>query len=42
MKKLDKFFNKRDLPWVNLIFNDNGNGKVPGETKRILLCEKVC
>jgi hypothetical protein len=35
MKNLDKFFNKRDLPWVHLVWsNYYRNGKVPGETRK--------
>jgi hypothetical protein len=35
MKNLDKFFNKRDLPWVQLIWpNYYRNGKVPGEIRK--------
>jgi hypothetical protein len=35
MKNLHKFFNKHDLPWVNLIWsNYYRNGRVPGEAKK--------
>jgi hypothetical protein len=29
IKILDKFYNKRDLPWVNLIWEKHYAGKVP-------------
>jgi hypothetical protein len=35
MKYLDKFFNKRDIPWVNLIWEKHyTNNKLPGITKK--------
>jgi hypothetical protein len=34
LKHLDKFYNKRDIPWVNLIWNIYyGEGEVPHATK---------
>jgi hypothetical protein len=34
LKHLDKFYNKRDIPWVNLIWNTHySNGEVPHATK---------
>jgi hypothetical protein len=34
LKHLDKFYNKADIPWVNLIWNTYYfNGKVPHATK---------
>jgi hypothetical protein len=35
MKNLDKFFNKKDIPWVNLIWEKHyRNNKLPGTTKK--------
>jgi hypothetical protein len=35
MKNLHKFFNKQDLPWVNLIWMQYySNGRVPGHTMK--------
>jgi hypothetical protein len=35
MKHLHKFYNKEDLPWVQLVWtNYYGNGKLPGMVKR--------
>jgi hypothetical protein len=35
MKNLHKFYNKEDLPWVQLIWAKYyGNGKLPGVVKR--------
>jgi hypothetical protein len=34
MKHLDKFYNKKNIPWVNLIWNSHySNGEVPHATK---------
>jgi hypothetical protein len=34
LKHLDKCYNKRDIPWVNLIWNTyHGNGEIPHATK---------
>jgi hypothetical protein len=34
MKHLDKFYNRKDIPWVNLIWNTYfQNGEVPQATK---------
>jgi hypothetical protein len=34
MKHLDKFYNKKDIPWVNLIWNSHySNGEVPHASK---------
>jgi hypothetical protein len=34
MKNLDKFFNKADLPWVKLVWqNYYKNGQLPGRRK---------
>jgi hypothetical protein len=34
LKHLDKFYNKRDIPWVNLSWNTHySNGEVPHATK---------
>jgi hypothetical protein len=34
LKHLDKFYNKRDIPWINLIWNTYySEGKVPHATK---------
>jgi hypothetical protein len=43
MKNLDKFFNKHDLPWVNLIWsNYYRNRRVTGEDKRALFGGGAC
>lgn len=35
MKNLDKFYNKRDIPWVKLVWEKHyNNGRLPGETKK--------
>lgn len=35
MKNLDKFFNKRDIPWVNMIWEKHyKNGKLLGHIKK--------
>jgi hypothetical protein len=35
MKNLHRFFNRHDLPWVNLIWTKyDPNGKVPGRTMK--------
>lgn len=35
MKNLDKFFNKKDIPWVNMIWEKHyKNGKLPNHTKK--------
>jgi hypothetical protein len=34
MKNLDKFFNKKDIPWVNLVWEKNKNGKMPDQIRR--------
>lgn len=35
MKNLDKFFNKRDIPWVTMAWEKHyKNGKLPGQTKK--------
>jgi hypothetical protein len=42
LKFLDKFYNKRDIPWVNLIWNSYyANGEIPHASKRqgIILVE---
>lgn len=34
LKNLDKFFNKKDIPWVNLIWSTHyKNGKLPQASK---------
>lgn len=35
LKNLDKFFNKKDIPWVNLVWEKHyRNGKLPGTVKK--------
>lgn len=35
MKNLDKFFNRKDIPWVSMVWKKHyKNGKLPGQTKR--------
>lgn len=35
MKNLDKFLNKRDIPWVTTVWEKHyPNGKLPGNTKK--------
>jgi len=35
MKNLDKFFNRKDVPWVNLVWEKHyKNGKLPGQVKK--------
>jgi len=35
LKNLDKFFNRKDLPWVNLVWEKYySNGRLPGGTKK--------
>jgi hypothetical protein len=35
MKNLDKFFNRKDIPWVNLIWEKHyRNGKLPSHVKK--------
>lgn len=35
MKNLDKFYNKRDIPWVNLVWEKHyNNGRLPGVVKK--------
>jgi hypothetical protein len=36
LKHLHKFFNKEDLPWIQLVWKKNTmkNGKLPGMVKR--------
>jgi hypothetical protein len=35
LKQLDKFYNKTDIPWVNLIWNKYYEGKVPHECREL-------
>jgi hypothetical protein len=36
IKQLDKFYNKKDIPWVHLIWNAHySNGEVPHATKNM-------
>lgn len=41
LKNLDKFFNKKDIPWVSLVWEKHySNGKLPNLNKeRLLLVE---
>jgi len=35
MKNLDKFFNRRDIPWVQMIWEKYyKDGKLPGRTRK--------
>jgi hypothetical protein len=35
MKNLHKYFNKKDIPWVHLVWEKNySHGKLPGHTKK--------
>lgn len=35
MKNLDKFFNRKDVPWVQMIWEKHyNNGKLPGQTRK--------
>lgn len=35
MKNLDKFFNRRNIPWVSTIWEKHyKNGKLPGQVKK--------
>jgi len=35
MKNLDKFFNRKDIPWVNLVWKKYcRNGRLPGTVKK--------
>ena len=35
MKNLDKFYNKRDIPWVKLVWEKHyRNGRLPGTVKK--------
>ena len=35
MKNLDKFFNKKDIPWVNLVWEKHyKNGKLPDQIRK--------
>ena len=35
MKNLDKFLNRRDIPWVTMVWEKHyPNGKLPGNTKK--------
>lgn len=35
MKNLDKFYNRKDLPWVNLIWEKHyNNGKLPNHVRK--------
>ena len=35
MKNLDKFFNRKDIPWVNLVWEKHcRNGRLPGIVKK--------
>jgi hypothetical protein len=35
MKNLDKFYNKKDIPWVSMIWEKHyGNGKLPNSTRK--------
>jgi hypothetical protein len=33
LKFLDKFYNKKDVPWVQLVWSDHYQGKIPHEEK---------
>lgn len=39
LKNLDKFYNKRDIPWVQMVWEKYySNGKLPGATRKGSFC----